>query len=122
VRKWHRWISSVCMLLLAWVSTTGALLAFDELSPPPGLGAPPPQRGQVLSAQAQAEADETTKRLRLHNLLKALHTGSIIGLSGESLDLATGTAFIVLSATGIVMYFELLQARRRRGRKQWFWS
>jgi len=121
MRKYHRWISTVCMLFLAWVSLTGGLLTLDELNPPPGLGGSP---ASVASAPAPGSSflANTALRLRLHNLLKELHTGSIIGLSGQWLDLLTGLSFIVLAVTGIVMYFNLLAQRRKLGRRGLFWS
>lgn len=121
MRKYHRWISSVCMLFLAWVSLTGGLLALDELNPPPGL-----EGGRTAAAATSASGESflanTAARLRLHNLLKELHTGSIIGLSGQWLDLLTGIAFVVLTVTGIVMYFSLLRQRRKIGRRGLFWK
>jgi uncharacterized iron-regulated membrane protein len=121
MRKYHRWISTVCMLFLAWVSLTGGLLALDELNPPPGLGDGRPGAAPPALA-TQSFLSNTTVRLHLHNLLKELHTGSIIGLSGQWLDLLTGFSFIVLSITGIVMYFSLLKQRRKLGRRGLFWK
>jgi uncharacterized iron-regulated membrane protein len=121
MRKYHRWISTVCMLFLAWVSLTGGLLTLDELNPPPGLGG---SAASVtpLPVSGGAFLTNTALRLRLHNLLKELHTGAIIGLSGQWLDLLTGLAFIVLAVTGILMYFKLLAQRRKLGRRGLFWS
>lgn len=121
MRKYHRWISTLCMLFLAWVSLTGGLLTLDELNPPPGLGGSPATAVPVPASGGSLLAN-TALRLRIHNLLKELHTGSIIGLSGQWLDLLTGFAFIVLAVTGIVMYFNLLAQRRRLGRRGLFWS
>lgn len=41
MRKWHRWISTAAMVLLAWVALTGVLLAIDSMYPPAGLGGAP---------------------------------------------------------------------------------
>jgi uncharacterized iron-regulated membrane protein len=121
------------MLLLIWVAITGTLLALDELFVPAGLGGPGSETapGVVIAAvaapkpgtdtAAHQDADYLAMRLRTHNLLKRLHTGAIVGLSGEALDLLTGLAFVTLATTGILMYFELLRARRRSGRRRWFW-
>jgi uncharacterized iron-regulated membrane protein len=121
MRKYHRWISTVCMLFLAWVSLTGGLLALDELNPPPGLGGPPAYAA-AMHEPSSSFLNDTALRLKLHNLLKQLHTGSIIGLSGQWLDLLTGFAFMVLAITGILMYFSLLKQRRKLGRRGLFWS
>jgi hypothetical protein len=121
MRKYHRWISTVCMFFLAWVSLTGGLLTLDELNPPPGLGGPP-RSAVVPSVDSASFLANTALRLRLHNLLKELHTGSIIGLSGQWLDLLTGLAFVVLAVTGIAMYFNLLAQRRKLGRRGPFWN
>jgi uncharacterized iron-regulated membrane protein len=132
VRTIHRWISSVCMLLLVWVAITGTLLALDELFVPAALPDSRPAAGADASSAAAAvsaaiitakpDADYLAMRVRTHNLLKQLHTGSIVGLSGQTLDLLTGLAFITLAITGIVMYLDLLRARRKSGRKPLFWS
>jgi uncharacterized iron-regulated membrane protein len=121
MRRYHRWISTVCMLFLAWVSLTGGLLTLDELNPPPGLGGSP-ATALPMPASSGSFLTNTALRLRLHNLLKELHTGSIIGLSGQWLDLLTGLSFIVLAVTGIVMYVSLLSQRRKLGRRGLFWS
>lgn len=120
MRRFHRWISTVCMIFLAWVSITGTLLALDEANPPAGMGGTPPP--PAAAPQASVPPSGLPLRLRLHNLLKELHTGSIIGLSGRTVDVLTGTSFVVLSVTGTIMYFQLLGARRRIGRTALFWS
>jgi uncharacterized iron-regulated membrane protein len=123
MRNLHRWISTVCMLFLAWVSITGTLLALDELFPPSGLDAPRPAAVPGAPRRPPPPPDAyTAMRLRQHNLLKQLHTGAIIGLSGESLSLITGAVFFTLAVSGIVMYFDMLGRRRRIGRKDLFWS
>lgn len=106
MRKLHRWASGACLLLLAWVSLTGTLLSLDGLVPPPGVGGRPGSPGWRLPA---------------HNLLKELHTGSFIGLTGRTIDLLTGAAFAFLAVSGTVMYLQMRSARRAQGRGGWFW-
>lgn len=61
-------------------------------------------------------------RTKLHVILEGLHRGNIIGISGQIMDILTGIAFIILSITGIVMYFEMLSRRRKLGRSGLFWK
>lgn len=61
-------------------------------------------------------------RTRWHVILERLHRGNIIGLSGQVMDILTGLAFVTLSVTGIVMYFQMLGRRKKMGRTDLFWS
>lgn len=204
MRNFHRWISSVAMLFLAWVAVTGVVLALDTLYPPAGLDSPGPapnpeafgyDRSAPLLDRAALEAqvatslrtafanvsvnaptaldlqlsrdgaqpratvvftadraqtlaidptqgkllssttvwqrpgatvvpwyDNVSLRLHWHELLQDLHRGSIIGISGQVMDILTGLSFVFLSVTGIVMYFQMLKQRRQSGRPRLFWQ
>ena len=56
-----------------------------------------------------------------------LHTGEILGDGGKFLGLAWGLALIAMSITGIILYFNMLRARRTgsagkvRGWRRYFW-
>ena len=56
-----------------------------------------------------------------------LHTGEILGDGGKLLGLAWGLALITMSITGIILYFNMLRARRTgsagkvRGWRRYFW-
>ena len=76
-----------------------------KTSPPPGPGREAGFWSRPLNAQ-----------------LQALHGGGILGLTGEWIILVTGVFFCVLSITGIILYFRMLAARRRIGRREWFWN
>ena len=56
-----------------------------------------------------------------------LHTGEILGDGGKFLGLAWGLALIAMSITGIILYLNMLRARRTgaagkvRGLRRYFW-
>jgi uncharacterized iron-regulated membrane protein len=57
-----------------------------------------------------------------HELMKKIHRGDALGIPGRLMDLFAGLSLIFLSASGLVMYMDLLRRRRRGGRKQLFWT
>lgn len=57
-----------------------------------------------------------------HQIGKAIHRGSIIGLTGRWMDLFAGLSIVFLSASGAVMYVELWSRRRRAGRRALVWT
>ena len=57
-----------------------------------------------------------------HELMKKIHRGDALGIPGRMMDLFAGLSLIFLSASGLVMYVDLLRRRRRGGRKQLFWA
>jgi uncharacterized iron-regulated membrane protein len=115
MRRLHRWVSTACVLFLAWIALTGAMISIDTSFPPPGMG------GAAANATPLLGMSNAT-RVVLHNLLKELHSGSIIGLSGRALSLLSGFSLIFLSVTGIIMYFDMKGARSKLGRHDLFWS
>jgi uncharacterized iron-regulated membrane protein len=57
-----------------------------------------------------------------HQVAKQVHRGSYIGLSGRWMDLCGGLAMIYLSLSGVVMYVEMWNRRRRSGRRALLWT
>lgn len=57
----------------------------------------------------------------MHQLVKRMHRGDILGLSGRWMGLLTGLSLLFLAISGIVMYFDLLGNRRGRGHRELFW-
>ena len=57
-----------------------------------------------------------------HELVKKIHRGDALGIPGRLMDLFAGLSLVFLSASGLVMYLDLLRRRRRAGRKQLFWT
>ncbi len=55
-------------------------------------------------------------------LAKKIHRGDFIGLSGRWMSLLTGLSLLYLSISGAVIYFELWNRRRQKGRRELFWS
>lgn len=51
-----------------------------------------------------------------------LHSGAYYGRFAEWLILATGVALLTLSITGIWMFFDMVNRRRKQGRTGWFWT
>ena len=57
-----------------------------------------------------------------HQTAKQIHRGSYIGLSGRWMDLLGGLAIIYLSVSGVVMYVDMWNRRRRGGRPALLWT
>ena len=57
-----------------------------------------------------------------HQIAKQVHRGSYIGLSGRWMDLFGGVAIIYLSVSGVVMYVDMWNRRRRSGRRALLWT
>jgi hypothetical protein len=57
-----------------------------------------------------------------HELMKQIHRGDAFGVPGRLMDLFAGLSLVFLSASGLVMYVDLLRRRWRSGRKQLFWT
>jgi len=57
-----------------------------------------------------------------HELVKKIHRGDALGIPGRLMDLFAGFSLVFLSASGLVMYLDLLRRRRRSGRNQLFWT
>lgn len=58
----------------------------------------------------------------LHAAIKDWHRGNIVGLWGVGVAMFTGIALLVMSVTGIWLYFSLWRRRRAVGRSAFFWS
>ncbi|HUO23393.1 MAG TPA: PepSY-associated TM helix domain-containing protein [Caulobacteraceae bacterium] len=54
-------------------------------------------------------------------IMKGIHRGDFIGLSGRMMSLLSGLSLIFLSASGAVMYVDLWAKRRKLGRNGLFW-
>jgi len=68
----------------------------------------PPERPYIFS-------------LRVHQILKRLHRGDIIGVSGRWMIVLTGLSLLFLSGSALVMYTQMWRARRRMNRGGVFW-
>jgi uncharacterized iron-regulated membrane protein len=58
----------------------------------------------------------------MHQVVKRMHRGDIIGLSGRWMGLLVGLALLTLCATSLQMYWQLYSRRWRSGRRSPFWS
>jgi uncharacterized iron-regulated membrane protein len=84
----------------AYNTATGRWASFHE----PGY----PVTGQTFGWQV----DETVKEL---------HRGDYFGLTGRWLSLLTGFALLYLAVSGAIMYLELWNRRRSKGKRMLFW-
>lgn len=57
-----------------------------------------------------------------HELVKQIHRGDAFGVPGRLMDLFAGFSLVFLSASGLIMYVDLLRRRRRGGRPEMFWT
>jgi uncharacterized iron-regulated membrane protein len=57
----------------------------------------------------------------MHQVVKRMHRGDIIGLSGRWMDLLVGLALLILCLTSLQMYWQLFSRRWRSGRRSPFW-
>jgi len=57
-----------------------------------------------------------------HEIVKRIHRGDYFGLTGRWLDLAAGLSLVFLSASALVMYFDMWSSRKKQGRSGLFWS
>ncbi len=57
-----------------------------------------------------------------HEFMKQIHRGDALGIPGRLMDVFAGLSLVFLSASGLIMYADLLRRRWRGGRKQIFWS
>jgi uncharacterized iron-regulated membrane protein len=57
-----------------------------------------------------------------HQIAKQVHRGSYFGMTGRWMDLFGGVAIVYLSVSGIVMYVEMWNRRRRAGRRALLWA
>lgn len=58
----------------------------------------------------------------LHQGLKRFHRGDLFGMGGRWLALLGGLSLIYLSVSGVVMYVQLWQRRRKNGREDLLWK
>ncbi|WP_206243909.1 PepSY-associated TM helix domain-containing protein [Novosphingobium terrae] len=59
---------------------------------------------------------------QVHEDIKHLHSGMLLGLSGRAMNLLAGLALIWLSVSGMVMYWQMYAKRRQSGRNALFWK
>jgi uncharacterized iron-regulated membrane protein len=57
-----------------------------------------------------------------HQIAKGIHRGDFFGLTGRVMSLLAGLAMVYLSVSGIVMYVDMWNKRRKAGRKAWLWA
>jgi uncharacterized iron-regulated membrane protein len=95
------------------VGAVPTTLTFNAATGAQLLNAPAPPAG----ASRRAPGDPPS----FNALMQSFHGGSIAGKAGEWFILLTGAFFVVLSITGIWMYFQLRGAGVKIRRSEWFW-
>lgn len=146
MRYWHRWAAIPAGLLLFFIALTGVLLHFDMIRvghAPPGHEPPDSRPVRPLPSNAElgtiigraggdmpgtaslaidgetgAVLHEAAPPADYHFLLKDLHAGYMWGWTGRVISILTGIALLVLSATGLKLWWDM----RRRGRKGIYWK
>jgi hypothetical protein len=77
------------------------------------------QRKFVVNAETGViEKEDMDER---ESFLLRLHTGEVFGDGGVVMGMLWGTALVVLTASGIVMYWQMGRRRNAPGWKKWFW-
>jgi uncharacterized iron-regulated membrane protein len=121
------------MLFMLYVVITGSILAISELlrggphlisnaGPRAQDALPPTDRPPAAGEGARAPAPRfDAQGWPTNEFLQDVHSGAVFGAAGRWLDLLTGIAFIALSITGPVMYFQMLRSRGKSGRARAFW-
>jgi hypothetical protein len=69
---------------------------------------------------APAELENNARSL--HDTVKAWHRGNIVGAAGVWINALTGVALLVLCLTGAILYFRMLEQRRKLGRRGLLWK
>lgn len=59
---------------------------------------------------------------QVHEDIKHLHSGMLLGISGRVMNLLSGLSLIWLSVSGAVMYWQMYAKRRLSGRNALFWK
>lgn len=57
-----------------------------------------------------------------HELIKQIHRGSFIGLTGRWMDLLSGLSLVFLAGSGLVMYVTMWTRRRAAGKSALLWK
>jgi uncharacterized iron-regulated membrane protein len=57
-----------------------------------------------------------------HELVKKIHRGDVLGVPGRLMDVFAGCSLVFLSISGLIMYLDLWNRRRRLGRSGLFWT
>lgn len=117
MRKFHRWIATLGMLLFLYVTITGTMLSITEYFSGPTILA---ADGKAISGPSTEATPGAGGGMPFVMWLKELHSGSFVS-GGLWVDFFAGALLVVLSVTGIVMYFQMLSRRTKNGREGWFW-
>jgi uncharacterized iron-regulated membrane protein len=72
--------------------------------------------------EAGYPSTDMTYGWQIDQIAKQIHRGDIIGLSGRWMDLLSGLALLYLCVSGAVIYLDLWNKRRAKGRGAFFWS
>lgn len=114
VKSYHRWVGSVMALFFIVIATTGIAMQVDLfLNPPP----PPPP----VTAENAPPPVTTPQGIQWHYVLQDIHAGYYFGGAGKIINVICGMGLLVLSFTGLMVYWELLKRRIKTGRWQFFW-
>jgi uncharacterized iron-regulated membrane protein len=131
MRKWHRWLSVLSVVILLWVTITGMLHYVVVWWPSPAptleaLAATAPPAGFTCPEgwRCIAPQPDTGNPLRPYlGLFHHLHSGSEGGIWGEIVVMLSGLALLFFTFSGIWMYVRMWVGRKERGlKKGLFWK
>lgn len=102
---------------LAFNALTGTAVAIPVEQTVAGMGPPPGGMGAIGMG---AGGPPRTGFFLIDNS-QQLHSGAYYGRLAEWLILLTGVGLLALAITGIWMFFDMINRRRKQGRSGWFW-
>jgi len=136
MRKWHRWISLFMGFFMLWMSATGLIIHFNDLTgeqkgPPPVATAAPAADGAIANAAKpfvcppdyMCRPKGKGGKMSFAGFIKHLHSGEAIGPAGTVLSILSGLALLFFSVSGIWMYVQMWRFRADRGlTPRWLWK
>lgn len=115
MRQFHRWLGLITGFFFMFVALTGIGMETIKLFVP---DAPKPAMSHGPGAAALAGPP---RKMDFYHGLNHIHDGELAGPAGRIIVLMLGFALLFFSISGIWMYWKMLAARHRIGKKQLFW-
>ena len=129
MRKWHRWLSVFFAIIIIWVTVTGMLHWFgvwwpaDELTAEQIAAQQPPEGWECPEGWRCTPPSFAGPPRNLVGLFHHLHSGAEFGIVGEIIVLISGFVLLFFSVSGLWMYVQMFESRKKRGMKGgMFWK
>ena len=122
MRKWHRWLSIIFGVFMAWIAITGVA---SQLAPLWLTAGNEPERGK-MEAPAIPEGFVCPETMmcrpkppeggggEIIGLLHHLHSGESFGPVGTIISIFSGLALIFFSVSGLWIYVQMWRNRKDR--------